>query len=173
MAAEGITIETIVADLSSEKVVRDSTNGAAEKLGGIDIFWAHAGIPGPAGIEDIDMDHYHKSAAINIDSMVVTAGTLIVTSSVSGMVGSRFSPIYSAQKYGVVGLAKSLAQTFAPDNIRVNAICPGLTDSPMAIQFVSRKGSPPQSGGTSRCGAAWPTLPARRDRSWRPLASLR
>ena len=157
MAEEGVTIETITADLSSTDAARDSTNEAAAKLGGIDVFWAHAGIPGPAGIEDLDLAHYHKAAAINLDSVVVTSGTLaphmrkrgggslIFTSSVSGMVGSRFSPIYSAQKFGVIGLAKSLAQTFAPDKIRVNAICPGLVDSPMGVQFVSRKGDPEEA----------------------------
>ncbi len=157
MARDGMVIETVVADLSCMDAVRASTDEAATKLGGLDIFWAHAGIPGPAGIEDIDMDLYRKAAAINLDAAVVTAGTvaahmrrrgggsLIFTSSASGLVGSRFSPVYSAQKFGLVGLAKSLAQTFAPDNIRVNALCPGLTDSMMTMQFVSRKGDPEEA----------------------------
>ena len=56
-----------------------------------------------------------------------------------------FSPIYSSQKFGIVGLTKSLAQTFAPDNVRVNVVCPGLTATPMAMQFTSRKGDPEEA----------------------------
>lgn len=152
MGGLGHSIETVQADLSDADQARDSVHQAAATLGGIDIFWAHAGIPGPAGIEGIEAEAYRSTIAINIDSAVIAAGevavhmrkrgggSLIFTSSVSGIVGSRFSPVYAATKFGIVGLAKSLCQTFGPDNIRVNAICPGLTATPMAIHFTSRKG---------------------------------
>lgn len=61
---------------------------------------------------------------------------------VSGIVGSRFSPVYSAAKFAVVGLTKSLAQTFAPDKVRVNVVCPGVTDTPMLLEFMSRDRDP-------------------------------
>lgn len=152
MAAKGTPIKTVQADLSTIEAIEGSIDEAAEALGGIDILWAHAGIPGPAGIEDVDVDAYRKAMTLNVDTGVYGAGrvirhmrkrgagSIIFTASVSGMVGSRFSPIYSAGKFGVVGLTKSLAQTFAPDQVRVNVVCPGLTDTPMGTQFVSRKG---------------------------------
>tara|TARA_R110002051_G_scaffold81261_6_gene145283 strand:- start:8136 stop:8906 length:771 start_codon:yes stop_codon:yes gene_type:complete len=157
MAAKGTPIETITADLSEPEMIRGSVNEAAEKLGGIDIMWAHAGIPGPAGIEDLDLDAYRKAMAINVDSATLGAGevikhmrkrgggSLVFTASISGIVGSRFSPVYSAGKFAVVGLAKSLAQTFAPDNVRVNVVCPGLADTPMGVKFVSRKEDPEEA----------------------------
>ncbi|WP_298216647.1 SDR family NAD(P)-dependent oxidoreductase [Acidocella sp.] len=157
MKAAGFDIVTITADLSTEAGARDSLNQAADALGGLDILWAHAGVPGPAGIEGVDMQAFHKSMAINVDAAVIGAGeavrymrkrgggSIIFTASISGLVGSMFSPLYSVAKFGIVGLTKSLCQTFAPDNVRVNAICPGLTDTPMCDQFMSRKGDPEEA----------------------------
>ena len=154
MAAKGTPIETIQADLSSVDGARGSAHAAADKLGGIDILWAHAGIPGPAGIENLDLDAYRKAMTLNVDSAVFAAGevvghmrrrgggSVIFTASVSGIVGSRFSPVYSAAKFAVVGLTKSLAQTFAPDKVRVNVVCPGVTDTPMLLEFMSRDRDP-------------------------------
>lgn len=157
MKAAGAPIETVTADLSQAESIRSSVDEAADKLGGIDVMWAHAGIPGPAGIEDLDLDAYRKAMAVNVDSAALGAGavirhmrkrgggSIIFTASVSGIVGSRFSPVYSAGKFAVVGLTKSLAQTFAPDGVRVNVVCPGLADTPMGIKFVSRKEDPEEA----------------------------
>ncbi len=152
MSRQGHKIETVRADLTTEAGARDCVNEAAARLGGLDVFWAHAGLPGPAGIEGLDLALYNKAMAINVTAPVISSGeaikhmrkrgggSIVFTASVSGLVGSMFSPTYSAAKFGVVGLAKSLAQTFAPDKVRVNALCPGLTETAMTIQFTSRRG---------------------------------
>lgn len=160
--ARGQSVETLQADLSRQEVMRSSVHEAAARLGGIDVMWAHAGIPGPAGIEDLDLPAYDRAMALNVDSAALAAGevikhmrkrgsgSLIFTASVSGLVGSMFSPVYSAAKFAVVGLTKSLAQTFAPDGVRVNVICPGLTDTPMAFNFTSRSGDPAEAAANER-----------------------
>lgn len=142
-----------LADLSK---VEDSKRFIAETsawLGGIDILWAHAGCPGPAGIENMNVDEYQKTMDLNVRTSVLAAsevvphmrkrggGSIIFTASMGGLVGSMLMPVYSAAKFAVVGLSKSLAQTLAPDKIRVNALCPGLTETPMLPQFMSRGGS--------------------------------
>lgn len=157
MEAGGHKIATITADLSKPEQARSSINDAAAALGGIDVLWAHAGIPGPGGIENLDLAAYDQAIALNVTSATLAAGevighmrrrkggSIVFTSSVSGLVGSMFSPIYSAAKFAVVGLTKSLAQRFAPDNVRVNVVCPGLADTPMKIGFTGRSGDPAEA----------------------------
>ena len=152
MKAAGHEIATIQADLSKPERARDSIHEAAAALGGLDILWAHAGIPGPGGIENLDLPAYDQAIALNVTAAALAAGeairhmrqrgggSIVFTASVSGLVGSMFSPVYSAAKFAVVGLTKSLAQTFAPDNVRVNVVCPGLADTPMKLGFTGRSG---------------------------------
>ncbi|WP_372395839.1 SDR family NAD(P)-dependent oxidoreductase [Azospirillum sp. HJ39] len=154
MRAKGHEIETVQADLSRGDEVRRSIAEAVDRLGGVDILWAHAGTPGPAGVENLDMAAYDHAISLNITSATLAAGEIIghmrkrgggsvvFTASVSGLVGSMFSPVYSAAKFAVVGLTKSLAQRFAADNVRVNVVCPGLADTPMKLGFTGRSGDP-------------------------------
>lgn len=163
MASREAPIHTVQSDLSTSDGARDSIHRAAELLGGVDVLWAHAGIPGPAGVENLDLEAYRLAMALNVDSAVIAAGeaighmrkrggggSIIFTASVSGIVGSRFSPVYSAGKFAVVGLTKSLAQTFAPDGVRVNVVCPGLTHTPMLAQFTSRRGDPEEAAANEK-----------------------
>jgi len=152
MKARGYELITIQADLSKTEQMKNSINDAATALGGVDILWAHAGTPGPAGVENLDLPAYEFAMSLNVTSATLGAGevikymrkrgggSVIFTSSVSGIVGSMMSPIYSAAKFAVVGLTKSLAQAFATDQVRVNVICPGLADTPMKLGFTGRSG---------------------------------
>ena len=150
-------VTPITADLSTPEGARGSIDQAVAALGGADILWAHAGMPGPASVENLDLVAYQKAIDLNITSAALGAGqvaphmrargggSIIFTSSISGLVGSMMSPIYSAAKWGVVGLGKSLALALAPDNIRVNVVCPGLADTPMKLGFTGRSGDPAEA----------------------------
>lgn len=156
--SSGGTAFPVVADLSDKSECERAIREAAQHLGGINVLWNHAGIPGPSGIEKIDYKAYDQTIRLNVDSCVVMSsaaipimrdgggGSMLFTASTSGLVGSMFSPIYSATKFAVVGLAKSLAVRLAPDNIRVNALCPALTETPMLRGFTSRNGSDEEHG---------------------------
>lgn len=147
----------IVADLSTAAGARDSIDQAVAALGGADILWAHAGMPGPASVENLDLAAYQKAIDLNVTSATLGAGqvvahlrargggAIVFTSSISGLVGSMMSPIYSAAKWAVVGLTKSLALALAADNIRVNVVCPGLADTPMKAGFTGRSGDPAEA----------------------------
>jgi NAD(P)-dependent dehydrogenase (short-subunit alcohol dehydrogenase family) len=147
----------IVADLSTDEGAKGSIAKAAAALGGIDILWAHAGMPGPASVENLDLGAYRKAMDLNVTSAILGAGgvaqhmrkrgggAIVFTSSISGLVGSMMSPVYSAAKWAVVGLTKSLALALAGDNIRVNVVCPGLADTPMKIGFTGRSGDPAEA----------------------------
>lgn len=147
----------VTADLSTPEGATGSIDEAVAALGGLDILWAHAGMPGPGSVENLDLAAYDKAIALNVTSAALGAGraaphmrargggAIVFTSSISGLVGSMMSPIYSAAKWGVVGLAKSLALALAPDNIRVNVVCPGLADTPMKVGFTGRSGDPAEA----------------------------
>jgi NAD(P)-dependent dehydrogenase (short-subunit alcohol dehydrogenase family) len=149
-SGKGCKVVPIVSDLSTTEGARASVNAAAAALGGIDVMWAHAGTPGPAAVEGLDLAEYEQAMALNVTSAVLAAGevvqhmrrrgggSLIFTASISGLVGSMFSPVYSAGKFAIVGLTKSLAQRFAADHVRVNVVCPGPIDTPMLPGFLGR-----------------------------------
>jgi NAD(P)-dependent dehydrogenase (short-subunit alcohol dehydrogenase family) len=152
--AAGGTAHVIVADLleagECERIVHDG----AKALGGLDLLWNHAGMPGPAEVEDLNLGAYAAAMDLNVRSGLLSTGaavpymrkagggSILFTASVAGLVGSMMAPVYSAAKFGVVGLAMSLAQRYALEKIRVNALCPGMTDTPMLPKFVNRNNDP-------------------------------
>jgi NAD(P)-dependent dehydrogenase (short-subunit alcohol dehydrogenase family) len=153
----GVEVETVQADLADAAHARAAIEEATRRLGGVDVLWAHAGSPGPGDVERLDLPAYQAAIALNVTSAIVSAGavvgsmrergggSILFTASVSGLVGSMFSPIYSAAKFAVVGLGKSLALKYAKDGIRVNVLCPGLADTPMKSAFTSRTGDPEEA----------------------------
>lgn len=167
--AAGGTAHVIVADLLQADECRRIVHEGAKRLGGLDLLWNHAGMPGPAEVEDVDLDAYEKAMSLNVRSGFLSTGaavkymreagggSILFTASVAGLVGSMMAPVYSGAKFGVVGMAMSLAQRFAADKIRVNALCPGLTDTPMLPKFVNRNNDASvQEENTRKLNAAIP-----------------
>lgn len=147
-------VHALVADLTRRDQMRSIIHESASLMGGIDILWNNAGMAGPAEVEGLDDSFYDRSMELNVTSGILGSaeaapymrkrggGSIVFTSSVSGVVGSQLSPTYSAAKFAVVGFAKSLALRLAADNIRVNAICPGMTETGMLSTFMDRHHDP-------------------------------
>jgi len=137
-----------VADLDQIAAVMQTVE---RSRGVLHVLYNHAGIPGAAGVDipekdwdlatDINLKgpFYVTEKAIPLLRRSEGKGSIIFTASVSGLVGSPFSPLYSMHKGGVVLLMRSLALMLAPDGIRCNAICPGPVDTPMLPQFFGRE----------------------------------
>ncbi len=140
----------IAADLSRDEAARAIVHDTAKAFGGLDFVWNHLGHPGPAAVEGLELADWDEAVTLNLRSPLITTeaalpeikarggGSLLFTASTSGLVGSTFSPVYSAVKFGVVGFVRALAKRCGPSNIRVNAVCPGPTDTPMLRVFVAR-----------------------------------
>jgi NAD(P)-dependent dehydrogenase (short-subunit alcohol dehydrogenase family) len=137
-----------VTDLPKLKKLIEDT---FDKYGRLDIIWNHAGIPGAGGFGAISEKEFDEAMDINIKSAFFGAqyfaetvketskgGSIIFTSSVSGIRGSPMSPLYSTCKGALVTLARSLAKLLGKYNIRVNVIAPGIAETPMRFQFLTR-----------------------------------
>lgn len=141
----------IRADLASREDCRTGIQQAIEKLGGIDILWLHAGTAVFGDFDGLNLDLYDQMTNLNVTGPIISIGTalphfraqgnggsIVLTASISGLVGSLTSPIYSTHKFALVGMAKSLSQSLGKDGIRVNAVCPGHIRTPALISFITK-----------------------------------
>jgi NAD(P)-dependent dehydrogenase (short-subunit alcohol dehydrogenase family) len=140
----GGTAEAIQIDAGSEPDVERTVQLAVERFAGLDVMFANAGISGGmANIFDTPVDLIAEVLRVNLIGPYLAIkhaapriaergqGAIILTASVAGIRSGAGSPAYSASKAGVINLAKVAAQQLSGSNVRVNAICPGLTETGM------------------------------------------
>ncbi|MEQ9691039.1 MAG: SDR family oxidoreductase, partial [Bauldia litoralis] len=131
------------ADVSDEGDVDRMFDAAAEKLGGLDAQINNAGIAGPTGgVDAIDPADWRRTIDVCLTGQFLCArravpmlksaggGSMVNMSSAAGRYGYAFRTPYSSAKWGVIGFTQSLAKELGPDNIRVNAILPGIVEGP-------------------------------------------
>lgn len=141
-----------IADVADARQVEGLFDAASSFLGGLDVLINNAGIAGPTGrVEDISIADWDRTIAIDLNGMfyctrlavpllkAAGGGSLINLSSVAGRLGFPLRTPYSAAKWAVVGFTKSLAMELGPDNIRVNAIQPGVVEGDRIERVISAK----------------------------------
>ncbi|WP_426263238.1 SDR family NAD(P)-dependent oxidoreductase [Sphingomonas sp. PWP1-2] len=140
----GGAAHAIQIDAGNEDDVIRAVNVACEYYGGLDIMFANAGISGGmANLFDTDVALITEVLRVNLIGPFLAikhaapkiaergGGAIVLTASVAGIRSGAGSPAYSASKAGVINLAMVSAQQLAGSNVRVNAICPGLTETGM------------------------------------------
>jgi NAD(P)-dependent dehydrogenase (short-subunit alcohol dehydrogenase family) len=138
-------------DVSNVEQLRGVFQRVDQEFGVLHVLYNHAGTPGAAGLEDVDEAAWQQSIDVNMKSAFFgTAfgipllrkadgkGSIIYTASVSGIVGSPYSPLYSMAKGGIANYMRGVALALAKDGIRANCICPGPIDTPMLPVFFGR-----------------------------------
>ncbi len=138
-------------DAGNEDDVQHLIRSAVARFGGLDIFFANAGISGGiAGIFEQSAEDWQKILQVNLIGPFLAikhaaplikergGGSIICTASVAGIRSGAGGPAYSASKAGVISLVRTAAQQLATSNVRVNAICPGLIETGMTQPIYDR-----------------------------------
>jgi len=137
---EGIYVDC---DVTKAEDCQRTVQRTINSFGGVDILFNNAGIIRRASVIDTTEEQWDRVMAVNVKSIFLMSkytiphmvqaggGVILNTSSGWGLVGGRDAVSYCASKAAVVNLTKAMALDHGAQNIRVNCICPGDTDTPM------------------------------------------
>ncbi len=138
-------VRFFVADISSPQAVNELKEFIKHEFGQLDYLVANAGVlPLPASVDTITEENVNKTIDVNLkgtfNSLKILGrfiqetskdGAIVAVTSVDGIIGEPYGVIYSATKAGIISFTKSFARTYKEPLVRVNAVAPGLVDTPL------------------------------------------
>ena len=140
-------VEGLYPNLSNYAEVEKAINDTAKKYGKLDILVNNAGVSARESIYEYDPAEFDKVMALNVNAVFYACraaapimkanggGVILNTSSMVSLYGQPAGVAYPTSKFAVNGLTKSLARELASDNIRVNAVAPGVTETDMVANL--------------------------------------
>jgi NAD(P)-dependent dehydrogenase (short-subunit alcohol dehydrogenase family) len=150
LSASGHEALAIRCDVSNDAEVESMVHETIAKFGRLDVAYNNAGVQNElAETADTSAKDYERVMGINLrgvwNSMKFElqhmrqrgSGAIVNCSSLGGLVGGAQRGIYHAAKHGVLGFTKSAALEYGAKGIRINAVCPGLIQTPMSDQMVA------------------------------------
>jgi NAD(P)-dependent dehydrogenase (short-subunit alcohol dehydrogenase family) len=141
-------------DVTRDDQVRESVSVAAREFGGLSVVVNCAGIVRIGLLDDIDEAGWDAVMDVNVKSIFLSTkhamphlrkqrrSYIVNVASISSFVGQASTPAYTASKFAVVGLTKSIALDYAADGVRCNCVCPGITDTPMLREHLDKTPDP-------------------------------
>lgn len=151
LRADGHSVITCAGDLS-DPAEPARIVAAAEGLGGLDVVASNAGFARPAALLDAAVEDWDRVFAVHVRAawllgraahalLARARGCLVLTTSISGSQASPPLGAYSVSKAAQIMLMKQMAVEWGPDGIRVNALSPGLTETPGTAAAYERPGA--------------------------------
>jgi NAD(P)-dependent dehydrogenase (short-subunit alcohol dehydrogenase family) len=147
---DGLDAIFVPVDVTREDDIRRMVQGTVDRWARIDILFNNAGVVLIKPLEEMTESEWDRVMAINVKGAFLAikhvvpqmrllgGGAILNTGSIASFTGQFGTPVYSASKGAIALLTKSLALDYGRDHIRVNCICPGITDTPMLREHMGQ-----------------------------------
>ena len=146
---DGAVVEGFACDVADDRSVGEMVKAVLRRFAGISVLINNAGILQSQSTLKLDTVHWRKVFDINLGGVfnciravsevmiAARSGAIVNIASIAGLISVPGRAAYNASKHGVVGLTRSYAGDLAPYGIRVNAVAPGMIETPMTARYLS------------------------------------